>query len=66
VLGHGDHPEWYGLPSDPRVPWAVTLWKQVMRPLGMLAIFGSVLAAFGHYLTRGPMPPGEDADRGDA
>jgi formate dehydrogenase iron-sulfur subunit len=66
VLGHGDHPDWYGLPSDPRVPWAVTLWKQVLRPLGMLAIFGSVLAAFGHYLTRGPMPPGEDAERGDA
>ncbi len=66
VLGHGDHPEWYGLPRDPHVPWGVKLWKQVLRPLGMLAIFGSVLGAFGHFMTRGPTEPGEDAERGDA
>jgi formate dehydrogenase iron-sulfur subunit len=65
VLAHGDHPEWYGLPRDPRVPWGVKVWKQVLRPLGMLAIFGSVLAAFGHFMTRGPMGTGEDAERGD-
>ena len=40
VLAHGDHPEWYDLPRDPHVPLAVRLWKGVLRPFGMLAIFG--------------------------
>jgi hypothetical protein len=66
VLTHGDHPEWYDLPRDPHVPWGVKLWKQVLRPLGMLAVFGSVLAAFGHFMTRGPMDTGEDTESGNA
>ena len=54
VLAHGDHPEWYGLPKDPTVPMAVTLSKSVLRPLGMLALGGAVLATMGHYLSVGP------------
>jgi hypothetical protein len=47
VLAHGDHPEWYGLPRDPRVPLAVSLWKRVLRPLGVLAILGAVVGPSG-------------------
>ena len=53
VLAHGDHPEWYDLPADPHVPWGVKLWKRVVRPLGVIAIFGAVLGAFGHYMNYG-------------
>jgi formate dehydrogenase beta subunit len=53
VLAHGDHPEWYGLPRDPHVPWGVKLWKKVIRPLGGIAIFGAVIGAFGHYMNHG-------------
>ena len=58
VLAHGDHPEWYGLPGDPRVPLTVSLWKRVVRPLGVLAILGAVVTAFGHYVRFGPREPG--------
>ena len=54
VLAHGNHPEWYGLPADPHVPLMVRVWKSVLRPLGMFAIFGSVIAAFAHFMTEGP------------
>jgi formate dehydrogenase beta subunit len=57
VLRHGDHPEWYGLPRDPSVPLAVRFWKSVLRPLGVVAIFGAVLGAIGHFLYQGPKEP---------
>ncbi len=53
VLAHGDHPDWYDLPSDPHVPILVKLWKSVLRPLGVVAVFGAVVGAFGHYLSYG-------------
>ena len=53
VLAHSDHPEWYGLPKDPHVPWGVKLWKKVVRPLGGIAILGAVIGAFGHYMNHG-------------
>jgi len=54
VLAFGDHPEWYGsLPANPRVPLAVQLWKKILRPLGLLAIIGAVVGAFGHHLYHG-------------
>jgi formate dehydrogenase iron-sulfur subunit len=54
VLAHGDHPEGSGLPADPHVPLAVRVWKSVLRPLGLFAIFGSVIAAFAHFMAEGP------------
>jgi formate dehydrogenase iron-sulfur subunit len=54
VLAHGNHPEWYGLPADPHVPWTVRIWKSVLRPLGIFAIVGSVIGAFAHFMTEGP------------
>jgi hypothetical protein len=64
VLAHGDHPEWYDLPRDPHVPLAVRIWKRVLRPLGSLAIFGTVLAALAHYMTYGPKRPEETGGEG--
>nr|AAY96662.1 formate dehydrogenase beta subunit [uncultured bacterium BAC10-4] len=58
VLAHGDHPEWYDLPRDPHVPLTVRLWKGVLRPFGMLAIFAAILAALAHFMTFGPKRPG--------
>ena len=54
VLAHGDHPDWYGLPANPHVPWGVKFWKKILRPLGMVAIFGAVVGAFAHYTKYGP------------
>jgi formate dehydrogenase iron-sulfur subunit len=53
ILGHADKPEWYGLPASPHVPILVKLWKNVLRPLGVVAIFGAVLGAFTHYTKYG-------------
>ena len=65
VLAHGDHPDWYGLPKDPHVPVAVKLWKKVLKPIGMLAVLGAVVGAFGHYTKFGRKEPpaGGDAER---
>jgi formate dehydrogenase iron-sulfur subunit len=53
ILAHGDHPEWYGLPADPHVPLFVRFWKSVLRPLGVVAFFGAVIGAAGHYMNHG-------------
>jgi hypothetical protein len=52
-MAFGDHPEWYNLPADPHVPILVRFWKSVLRPLGVVAIFGAVIGAFGHYMNHG-------------
>jgi formate dehydrogenase beta subunit len=54
VLAHGDHPEWYGLPTNPRVPLLVKLWKKILRPVGGIAILGAVFGVVGHYMRHGP------------
>jgi formate dehydrogenase iron-sulfur subunit len=59
VLAHGDHPEWYGLPKDPHVPDGVRFWKNIVRPLGALAIAGAFFSMVGHYLSFGPKKPKE-------
>jgi formate dehydrogenase subunit gamma len=59
VLGHGDHPEWYDLPADPQIPLSVTINKSVLKPLGLVAIFGTVAATIGHFMGYGPKEPAE-------
>jgi len=54
VLAHGDHPEWYELPPDPRVPLTVGITKSLLRPIGLVAMFGAVVGSFGHFLGYGP------------
>jgi formate dehydrogenase iron-sulfur subunit len=66
VLAHGDHPEWYGLPKDPKVPGAVRFWKNVLRPLAAVTIAASLFAMVGHYLSFGPKKPKDDAPSGGA
>ena len=64
VLAHGDKPEWYGLPRDPHIPLAVGFWKSVLRPLGLFAMVGTVLATVGHYMAIGPKKPKDDPPAG--
>jgi formate dehydrogenase iron-sulfur subunit len=53
VLKH-NKPEWYDLPADPHVPIGVRMWKQIVRPLGVIAAFLSIFAVFSHYTKYGP------------
>ena len=62
VLRHGDHPEWYGLPKDPHVPTAVSLWKRLLHPLGFAAMAASVVGVIGHYMAMGPKKPKQTVD----
>ena len=55
VLHDIRNPEAYGgLPSDPRIPLLVRIWKGPMKWLGGLAMFGGVLGVALHYLRYGP------------
>jgi formate dehydrogenase iron-sulfur subunit len=47
-------PEAYGLPHKPTIPMAIFLWKDVVKPLGILGFWGSVAAMLLHYVTVGP------------
>jgi formate dehydrogenase beta subunit/formate dehydrogenase gamma subunit len=57
VLAHGEHPEWYALPKNPTVPLGVGIAKRVLKPLGLIAVFGTVAASLGHFLRFGPKEP---------
>jgi hypothetical protein len=36
------------------------IWKNVLRPLGVVAIFGAIAGALGHFQKYGPkLPPAE-------
>ena len=54
VLAFGDKPEEYGLPKDPTIPLAVTIWKKPIKWIGNLAIIGGIVGTFLHYLRFGP------------
>ncbi len=54
VLAHVDRPELYGLPRDPRVPWAVRFWKGPLKAIGNLLLLGTVAGAALHFLRFGP------------
>jgi formate dehydrogenase iron-sulfur subunit len=55
VLHDATNPELYGgLPSNPRVPWTVKLWKHPLKWLGNLAMIGGAVGLFTHYLRYGP------------
>lgn len=55
-----DKPEAYGLPADPSIPMSIFLWKDVVRPLGILGFWGSVAAVVVHYVTYGNRQLEED------
>jgi formate dehydrogenase iron-sulfur subunit len=55
VLGDAKHPENYGgLPSDPRVPVFVKLWKGPLKWLGGIGMVAGVFGVFMHYIRFGP------------
>src|SRR5437899_6468016 len=61
VLHDIRNPEAYGgLPSNPRIPLLVRLWKGPLKWIGSLAMFGGVLGVALHYLRYGPKK--EDAE----
>lgn len=49
-----DAPEVYGLPINPTIPLSLTLWKDVVRPVGGIAVGGAaaavVIGVFGNLL----------------
>ena len=54
-------PEYYGLPAVPAVSLAITTWKDIVRPLGMLSIAGTLTAtAVSYMMTRGKNNEQED------
>jgi len=53
-------PEEYGLPADPSIPMSIFLWKDVVRPLGILGFWGSIAAVVVHYVTYGNRQLEED------
>jgi formate dehydrogenase beta subunit len=55
VLHDKDKPEQYGgLPSDPRVPFFVKLWKGPLKWLGGVGMLAGVFGVFMHYVRYGP------------
>ncbi len=54
VLEDAAHPEDYGLPKDPTVPWTVRLWQGPLKWLGNAVFVGGILGVFLHYLRFGP------------
>lgn len=53
-------PEQYGLPAKPSIPLSIFLWKDVIKPLGILGFWGSIGAMMLHYVTIGPKRPEEN------
>ncbi len=53
-------PEQYGLPANPSIPMSIFLWKDVIKPLGILGFWGSIGAVLLHYVTIGPKKIEED------
>lgn len=63
-----DSPEVYGLPLNPAIPVSLTLWKDVIRPVGSVAVGGAaaavVLGVMGNLLRGGYRPGGGPPDEG--
>lgn len=55
-----DSPGRYELPENPAIPASIFLWKDVIRPMGILGFWGAVGAALLHYVTVGPKRLEED------
>lgn len=64
-----DSPEVYGLPVNPTIPLSLTLWKDVIRPVGGIAVGGAaaavVVGIFANLL-RGNYKSGDGASTNHA
>jgi len=55
VLHDAENPEAYGgLPKTPRIPIVYTLWKQILKPLGLFSVFAGAVGIFFQYIGYGP------------
>lgn len=58
-----EKPEVYeALPKNPVVPLSIIAWKDLFKPLSLLAAGGVVVGSFLHYLIHGPKRPDENAE----
>jgi formate dehydrogenase iron-sulfur subunit len=53
-------PDQYGLPDNPSIPLSIFIWKDVIKPLGILGFWGSIGAMLLHYVTIGPKKIDDD------
>lgn len=49
-----------GLPENPAIPTSIFLWKDVIKPFGILGFWGAIGAVVLHYVTVGPKRLEED------
>jgi hypothetical protein len=55
VLHDATQPELYGgLPAKPRIPIVYTLWKYILKPIGLGTVFLGALGMVVHYIGYGP------------
>ncbi len=45
------------LPEKPKISIAVTLWKDILKPLALLSLLGGIGASFLYYIIKGPKLP---------
>jgi len=55
-------PVYAALVQNPKVPLSVVAWKDLFKPLSLLAAGGVVVGSFLHYLIHGPKRPDENAE----
>jgi formate dehydrogenase beta subunit len=48
------------LPKSPSVPLSIIVWKDLLKPLSLLAAGGVLAGSFLHYIIHGPKTPDED------
>lgn len=57
-----DRPQEYNLAANPVIPQSIFLWKDVIKPLGILGFWGAIGVAALHYVTVGPKQLEDDVD----
>ena len=48
------------LPEKPSVPLSIVVWKDLLKPLSLLAAGGVLAGSFLHYIIHGPKTPDDD------
>jgi formate dehydrogenase iron-sulfur subunit len=51
------------LPTKPSVPLSIIVWKDLLKPLSLLAAGGVIAGSFLHYIIHGPKLPDEDQNQ---
>jgi formate dehydrogenase iron-sulfur subunit len=65
VLPHGDRPQAYGLPQNPRVGPLLAFWRSgFARAVGVFTMFSVLVAGILHYMRHGPLEVPDDKKEG--